>query len=305
MTQRTSHPMSNSPLISVVLPTYNRAKYLKRTIDSILSQATEYSYEIIVVDDASSDDTEDLIQKIDNERIQYFRLLKNSGGGKARNTGIANAKGKYVAFIDSDTTWHEGKIQQQIELLEKNDNYIGCYSRFVKISSRSSKVLPNEIPTPESAAGKILLDNFIDTPTSVVRTEFLNKTGGFDENLPRFQDWELFIRLTQLGKFYGFPKPLIDSLDLADSISRNHAARLTALNIIKQKHIERLSQNKSALLRINKKIFFAHKILGYNTRALRTLISCKHEIPTLHFSAMLLAAIIPGNIILKIKNIFS
>jgi len=295
--------MSN-PLISIILPTYNRSAYLRTTIDSILSQITEYSYEIIIVDDASSDNTEALIQKIDNQKIQYIRLLTNSGGGKARNTGIANARGKYVAFIDSDTTWHEGKIQQQIKLLEKDDTYIGCYSRFVKISAIGSKVLPDEIPTPESAAEKILQDNFIDTPTSVVRIEFLKKIGGFDENLPRFQDWELFIRLTELGKFYGFVEPLIDSLDLADSISRNHSARLTALNIIKQKHIEKLLKNKSALLRINKKIFFAHKILGYNTRGLKTLISSRHEIPTLHFSAMLLAAMIPRSIILKIKNTF-
>ncbi|MNB99109.1 putative teichuronic acid biosynthesis glycosyltransferase TuaG [compost metagenome] len=281
--------MSNSPLISIILPTYNRSKYLKKTIDSILSQKTEYTYEIIIVDDASSDNTEELIQNIDNKKIQYIRLITNSGGGKARNTGIANARGKYVAFIDSDTTWHEEKIQRQIELLEKDNTYIGCYSRFVKISKSGSKILPKEIPGPEDAAGKILLDNFIDTPTSVIRRKFLDKVGGFDEKLPRFQDWELFIRLTKLGKFYGFHEPLIDSLDLADSISRNDAARLTALKVILNKHKEEILKNKSAQSKIILKIINAKIILGKRSDAINTI---KEQYKNINNKAKMLALLI-------------
>lgn len=243
--------------VSVILPTYNREKYLKKTIESVLKQKTDFKFEIIVVDDASTDGTEELISEINSPLIKYLKLKENSGGAKARNHGISTSKGKYIAFIDSDTTWLPNKLQKQVDFLESNENYIGVYSKFLKIKGTKSRLMPKQIPSPDELGKKILLDNCIDTPTSIVRKEAINSVNGFDESLPRFQDWELFIRLSRVGLFYGFNEPLIDSLDLQNSISRNDQARLTALKIIRDKHFRNTTSTTKQKRRIILKIINA------------------------------------------------
>ncbi len=293
--------MTNVPLVSVILPTYNRIKHINNSIASVLGQDTKYTIELIIVDDASTDGTENEINKINDQRVKYIKLNQNSGGGKARNVGINSASGKYIAFIDSDTIWYKNKIQIQVELLEKNQSYIGCYSRFTKLYSAGSEVQPPQIPAPDQARPGILLDNYIDTPTSIVKREVLERVGGFDENLPRFQDWEMFIRLTKLGMMYGFYQPLIDSLDLSDSISRNDKARLTALKIIYQKHYEEINESSAAINKITLKLFMAHALANDRSNAMTTLMT---QFKKVSFGTKLVCLAIiatPNMIIRKIK----
>jgi len=97
-------------MISVIMPTYNRARTLKRAIDSVLAQ-TYSDIELIVVDDCSTDNTKDIVDKYSDERLRYVRLKKNSGACVARNVGIEKAKGEYIAFQDSDDYWEKEKIE--------------------------------------------------------------------------------------------------------------------------------------------------------------------------------------------------
>lgn len=112
------------PTVSVILPTYNRAHLLERAIQSVLDQ-TYPDFEIIVVDDASIDNTVNIIKGIINERIRYIRHEKNKGAAAARNTGIKLAKGKYIAFQDSDDEWLRDKLEKQIKIFETVSPEVG------------------------------------------------------------------------------------------------------------------------------------------------------------------------------------
>ena len=105
-------------LVSVIIPVYNSEKYVKEAIDSVLKQ-TYQNFEIIVVDDCSTDNSCQIIKKIDDQRIRLIKLDKNSGVAVARNIAIENAKGQYIAFLDSDDIWLEDKLLQQIKQMRK------------------------------------------------------------------------------------------------------------------------------------------------------------------------------------------
>ncbi|RLF83553.1 glycosyl transferase, partial [Thermococci archaeon] len=105
------------PTVSVIIPTYNRANLLKRAIASVLNQ-TFTDFELIVVDDASPDNTPEVVRSINDGRIRYVRLKKNSGGPVARNTGIRKARGRFIALLDDDDEWLPNRLELQIKKFE-------------------------------------------------------------------------------------------------------------------------------------------------------------------------------------------
>ena len=112
--------------VSVVIPTYNRAELINRAIESVLQQ-TYSDVEIIVVDDASEDETESAVKKIKSDKLRYIRLKQNGGACKTRNMGIRAAKGNYVAFLDSDDMWKTDKLEKQMAFLrEKKAEVVAC-----------------------------------------------------------------------------------------------------------------------------------------------------------------------------------
>ena len=110
--------------VSVIIPTYNRAKLIKRSILSVLNQ-TYQNFEIIVVDDGSADDTKSVVESFNNPKIRYIRHDINKGQSAARNTGIKNAKGKYIAFQDSDDEWLPEKLEKQMSCFESPSSHSG------------------------------------------------------------------------------------------------------------------------------------------------------------------------------------
>ena len=121
-------------MISVIIPTYNREKFLPATIDSVLRQ-TYSDYEIIVVDDGSTDGTQEVIEKLYGGKLKY--IYKNNGGpASARNVGLKNASGNYIAFLDSDDLWFPEKLETQIRFMEKNHSQITLvYHKNLKIDN--------------------------------------------------------------------------------------------------------------------------------------------------------------------------
>ena len=111
--------MNNTDLISVIIPTYNRAHLIKRSAQSVLNQ-TYKNLELIIVDDGSTDNTKEVIDSLNDERIVYVKQ-ENHGVSSARNTGINVANGKYIAFQDSDDIWHSDKLEKQINTLKQNN----------------------------------------------------------------------------------------------------------------------------------------------------------------------------------------
>jgi glycosyltransferase involved in cell wall biosynthesis len=197
-------------LISVIVPTYNRAQLLTRAIQSILAQ-TYSDLEVIVVDDASTDDTQgQLINiKLLDQRISYLRHEVNQGAQVARNTGIRAARGNYIAFLDSDNEWLPSKLERQMALFAQASNSLGVVYCGYKIISQNEEINKLIFPKYRGYIYQLALQNWVaDTSTIVVRREILEKIHGFDENIPAFQEWDLCIRLARECEFDFVPKCL-------------------------------------------------------------------------------------------------
>lgn len=179
-----------APTVSVVIPTYNRAKMLPRAIHSAAAQ-TYRKLEIIIVDDCSDDATENVVNSISDPRIIYERHPRNRGGSAARNTGIRLAKGDYVAFLDDDDEWMPEKIMRQLQAIQGYDAVV-CASLID--GTRATRYRGSEIDL------RALRRGFIGGGTSVLMARAqVVKELEFDETLPAGQDWDLMIRIA--GKY--------------------------------------------------------------------------------------------------------
>ena len=195
---------STKDLVSAVITTHNRAMLLKRAIESVFDQ-TYKNIECIVVDDASSDDT-NLICK--NYNLQYIFIPKNEskGGNYARNLGIKASHGKYVAFLDDDDYWLPEKIQKQVSLIEGKDCELVHCGRICEFVAPDGTISYKEsLPSLEywgDMHKKILFTICTTTTNILTKRSALFDVGLFDENLKFWQEYELTIRLAQRKPFY-------------------------------------------------------------------------------------------------------
>jgi glycosyltransferase involved in cell wall biosynthesis len=241
--------LANSPLVSVVLPTYNRAHLLRRAIQSILSQ-TYQNFEVIVVDDCSRDNTEEVVKRFCDERIRYVRNKERKGAPFSRNVGIKVARGEYVAFQDSDDEWLPKKLEKQVDVFKNSPKEVGAvYTSFWWIGEGRKVRVPqsNYRRSGEDIHGILLETNFITTSAAMVKKECFEKAGLFDETLPRLQDWDLWIRISIYYRFKHIDEPLVIRYLQPDSISRNIDAHIQAQKLILEKYFEEISKKPKIL----------------------------------------------------------
>lgn len=237
-----------SELVSVIIPTYNRERTILRAINSVLNQ-TYKDIEVIVVDDCSTDKTVDIIKDNfpDNHRVKLYILEKNSGACVARNRGIKCSKGKYVAFLDSDDEYCKEKIQKQIDKLEKfNLDLCACdYYQYDEYLNR--KLIKTKPGSRMEVLSELLYCNFVTTGTLIGRRKCFVDIQ-FDENLPRYQDWDLVLRLYQTYSMDFIEEPLLLQYCQKNSISSStgHKKTLEALELIFEKNEEIFSNDKRA-----------------------------------------------------------
>lgn len=224
-------------MVSVVIPTYNRAGTLMRSIQSVTGQSYQ-EWELIIVDDGSTDRTEELVRPVMQEdmRIQYIRCPENKGQAAARNTGIKAARGAYIAFQDSDDCWMPDKLQKQILMMEEHPEYGLIYGQMVY---NEGGVL--SAPYPPTDAGRqvfseCLRQNLIGTPTMLVRKEVFDTVGIFDTSLPAMEDYELALRITKHYLAGFIAEPVITAYKSADSVSRDLGKHLIANCMILKKY---------------------------------------------------------------------
>jgi len=204
-------------LISVVIPTYNRAKIISRSIESVLSQ-TYRDIELIIVDDGSTDDTVKNLRNIKDKRLRIVQLEKNSGMCAARNAGAKVAKGVYIAVQDSDVIWDEKKIERQY-LHIKNTNYDITFCRVSRgIENGKMSTIPGKNFTLSDDIYKMLLaGNFIDSPTILMKKKVIDLVE-FDPIVRRFTDWDFSLRALKAGCKIGYlPELLVTSYVQNDS----------------------------------------------------------------------------------------
>lgn len=244
-------------MISVIIPTHNRGYIIKKSIDSVLSQ-TYKNIELIVVDDNSTDNTEQIIKEINDSRLIYIKLNKNVGANAARNIGIKKAKGEFIAFQDSDDEWIDSKLEIQLkELKEKNFDIVCC--SFWQNDYDTTQIFPNMKVESEDLLHRILLENFMSTQTIMgYRKCFLQEC--FDEDMPRFQDWELSIRLVKTFNVGFIDIPLVNVYIQKNSISRNNKRAVIALEKI-------LNKYEKDIIKYNLKSYYYRKIVAYASMA--------------------------------------
>lgn len=232
-------PANKTPLVSVILPTFNRAKTIVRAIESVLNQSVA-DFELIIVDDASRDGTREIIDGIDDQRLRYLAHPKQQGAAAARNTGIAAARGEYISFQDSDDVWLSTKLAEQLELINSGPEIEAVFSPYTRISPGQRQQIPAAVTAEMQGdiLAAILGKSFIGTPTLLLKRAVLDRCGGFNPELKALEDWELSIRLAKLCRFACANKPLLNAYVTGGSVSENEEIMLQAMKQIVGLHQE-------------------------------------------------------------------
>lgn len=196
------------PKVSIVVPTYNGSKFILRTLNSILSQSYK-NYEIIVIDDASTDGTGKIIKKIPNKRIRYFRNSRNKGTSKARNRGLTLARGRYIAYCDHDDIWYKNHLKEIVSVLDQNPDVGLVFAKYRIVGTRKGQHLNYNYIYPKGHFSQEVLEaeNIIGCPLNVVhRKECIKKAGFFNENKTitghGYEDWDLWLRISDFFKLH-------------------------------------------------------------------------------------------------------
>ena len=261
-------------LVSVIIPTHNRLNLLRRAIMSVIGQ-TYKNLEIVIVSDGSTDGTNesgDTLMEID-PRIKFFYFDKPRGGNVARNYGVSKSVGEYVAFLDDDDEWLPTKLERQLSIFNE-DPKIGlvctAYNYYDEETKKTKTITPK---VKREASKQILYGNFIgSTTTVVVRTAVFKESGGFDEELPARQDYDLWIRLCQITYVGVVLEPCVIYYNSSsnDQVSWNYKKYEFAMEYMDKKYSDLYNNNltKKELKKIisNERLSIARKALKCNLR---------------------------------------
>lgn len=188
--------INDLPLVSIIIPTFNSARYITDAIESVFKQKYP-NYEILVVDDGSTDDTAQIIRKFSDQIIYIYK--PNGGPASARNLGIKRSNGEYIAFLDADDCWLPDKLDLQINFLKKNPEFALVHSNTWILENDTDPYLSFIDSKPPSGMvfNDLFLNNHINLLTVTLRRESFDKTNGFDEtkDIVGFEDYDLWLRI--------------------------------------------------------------------------------------------------------------
>lgn len=237
------------PITSVVLPSYNRAHLIGRAIRSVLAQTYPH-LELIVVDDCSTDNTEELVRGMADPRVRFVRQAEHMGAPATRNTGIKTAIGEYIAFIDSDDEWFPQKLERQLAVFKRSTIHrLGMVVCDVIVVQPNGKETVNR-PQMNGLTYEGLIfpaAHGVATGAFLVKRDFTEPELHFDESLPALQDWEFMLRLSRLCNIGYAPESLIRQ-DWHDG-PRVHTVRnvVEAHSVIRRKYAAELAARPRAL----------------------------------------------------------
>lgn len=233
---------SGDKIVSVIIPVYNRENTIDRSIRSVLAQTYD-NLEVIVVDDCSADTTREVVCSIGDGRIRLICHDRNQGANVARNRGIVESKGAYIAFQDSDDEWLPEKLEIQIQFMEKY-GYAACYCPYNLYENDAVCVVPSDYSDMDKyqndLCGTLARHNVVSTQTLVIRRDVLDILGNeyFDEQMPRWQDYEFAIRVAGYVAIGYVNKPLVNVYRSMVSISSDQNALYTAVALLIRKHAD-------------------------------------------------------------------
>jgi glycosyltransferase involved in cell wall biosynthesis len=246
--------MNNSPLVSIVIPTYNHAHMLQRALATVVEQ-TYQNWNAIVVNNFSTDNTLEVVAAFNDPRIQCVNFRNNGVIGASRNEGIALATGKYVAFLDSDDTWFPTKLEKCVEILESGSDLV-CHAEYWIDESGKSRLVaygPSQAATHHNLIYK---GNRISTSATVVRAALLKEVHGFDVSpeLISTEDYDLWIRLAaKSDKFAFISEPLGEYHRHDNNVSANIEKHLAAELALLAKHFSANTRFENMVARRRRK----------------------------------------------------
>lgn len=212
--------MTHQILVSVVIPVFNSEQYVFDSIQSVLKQSIKV-LEIVVVDDGSTDQTKNIVKNFGHP----VRLVEqdNSGPASARNNGVKNSKGQYIAFLDSDDIWHHQKLEKQLNSLKKFPNRLWCYTDVEFLGGINDGRKDSEFTTKFDGdiLSKIMQNNFIGTSSVLIKKTLFWDAGGFNSSLRYVEDWEFWAKVAMLNDVCFVDEPLVQYRIHGQSTSRN------------------------------------------------------------------------------------
>lgn len=248
--------------VSVVIPTYNRAGYLREALASVFAQ-TLPPWEVIIVDDGSTDNTEQVIR--DAARSVKFCQQAHKGVAEARNLGLENASGDLIAWLDSDDLWEPDFLAAIVPLLAQDASLDGVYTGITLIDTKGVRLREaTRVEPPDMLYAALIRNNFLATPSIVARKACYDQAGGFDSQLRIAEDYDMWLRLARRHRVVGLPRPLVRIRVHASNTISDVDTFCQARLILVEKHFGALTGDSSTLSDASKVAY------GYAYRAITT-----------------------------------
>jgi glycosyltransferase involved in cell wall biosynthesis len=262
-----------NPKVSVIIPVYNGEKYLQETIESVLNQ-TYQDFEIIIVDDASTDGSPEIIKSFIKkypDKIKVFWHKKNKGCPAAtKNTGIKHAKGDFIAFLDQDDVWYPDKLKKQVNILEKEQKIIANFANTDIFDESRQKIIGKKwsfippFPPQRLLRIRLLQGNFIQsTSSAIAKKEILNKIGGFDEKMKMTDDYELWLRLSHFGQISFLRQLLLFWRLRRSSLSHSEVAHIKDLEYFTNKLMKLINTEEEKEIAQKKILIYKIRLANY------------------------------------------
>jgi glycosyltransferase involved in cell wall biosynthesis len=295
--------MSDQPFVTVVIPTFNHAKLLRRALDSVVAQTFD-NWEAIVINNFSTDETIEVVESYQDDRIKLINFKNNGVIAASRNQGIKNARGTYIAFLDSDDNWYSEKLQKCVEYANQGAQFI-CHGEKWINSDFSTREIMYGPANRATYLSLLFRGNCISTSATCIETALLRSVDGFDESteIVTAEDYDLWMRLAATNpKTVFIPEILGEFHRLSDSASSAVLRNLSSERVVLQKHFAK--QPKKVLNRLKQR----HRFAIANYGAARQLSHQPRRALVLFFSAIRLSPVFtktyPALIILAKSTLF-
>lgn len=288
------------PLVTVIIPTFNHAKFLKKALESVVAQ-TFRDWEAVVVNNFSTDETVEIVESMNDSRIGLINFHNHGVIGASRNQGLRVARGQFVAFLDSDDVWYPQKLQKCVEQIPGGAEFVCHGELWINSDLTSRKIFYG--PVENSSYKKLLFrGNCISTSTTFIKTELLRSINGFDESpeIVTAEDYDLWLRLAAAGAKTVFIAEILGEFHrLQDSASSAVMRNLNSELRVLHKHFR--SQPGSIFKSLKKR----HRLAIANYGAARQLYGRPAQSLRLFLSAFILSPVLikiyPGVVLLLVS----
>lgn len=234
--------MDNNALVSIIIPTFNRAKYISKAINSCLNQTYE-NIEIIIVDDCSTQNYKIVLEKLKDKRIRYFKNSQNKGGCYSRNRGIEESRGKFINFLDDDDTLHPEKIKLQIQQFNDSKiNNLGVVTCDVKYNRKDISTIKKNRGRGNIYVNLLKSYCVFATHSMLIKREVFNSVK-YDLKLQSSQEYDLMIQMSRKFNFDYVPKILAYVYESENQISFNFDKKIHGTRYLYTKHLKEFKRN--------------------------------------------------------------